>query len=286
MEDAEVTVRPSLTDRLFAPANRLAWIAALVLLLAATVWAALTPEGLLGKADAVGYAVCHRITVRSFAFPDGRQLPMCARCSGTFIGVVVGMLAPGLLFKRGKAALWPPAWMMIVLILFSASWALDGTNSFTQLLPYDIPRPYTTTNLIRLTTGMLHGLTMGSMVIPVVNATLWADVKAERTMDKPWHLAALVGIGVVLIAMVYSERAVFLYPLAVVSAVGAVAVLASVALVMVAAVLRRENQARTLMDALPLILLGLAGSLILIGLIDAGRFLVFGTWEGFDISGL
>jgi hypothetical protein len=86
--------------------------------------------------------------------------------------------------------------------------------------------------------------------------------------------------------MVYSERAVFLYPLAVVSAVGAVAVLASVALVMVAAVLRRENQARTLMDALPLILLGLAGSLILIGLIDAGRFLVFGTWEGFDISGL
>ena len=31
-----------------------------------TVWLAKTPDGLLGKADAIGYAVCHRIDARSF----------------------------------------------------------------------------------------------------------------------------------------------------------------------------------------------------------------------------
>ena len=33
-------------------------------------WLANTPAGLLGKADAIGYAVCHRIDVRSFLLGD------------------------------------------------------------------------------------------------------------------------------------------------------------------------------------------------------------------------
>src|SRR5438128_205180 len=80
----------SFADRLFAPSSRLTWIAALALMIALLLWISFTPAGILGKADAIGYAVCHRIEARSFLFPDGRQLPMCARCTGTFIGVLVG----------------------------------------------------------------------------------------------------------------------------------------------------------------------------------------------------
>src|SRR5437868_4456347 len=79
----------SFSERLFAPSNRLTWLAAAALMIALVLWISFTPAGILGKADAVGYAVCHRITVRSFAFPNGQQLPMCARCTGTFIGVLV-----------------------------------------------------------------------------------------------------------------------------------------------------------------------------------------------------
>jgi len=38
-------------------------------------WLLNTPEGLLGKADAVGYAVCHRIEARSFHLGE-RPIPL------------------------------------------------------------------------------------------------------------------------------------------------------------------------------------------------------------------
>ena len=64
-------------------------------------WLLNTPEGLLGKADAVGYAVCHRLDFRSFHLGE-RQLPLCARCSGMYLGAVLGI---GYLsvFSRRKA---------------------------------------------------------------------------------------------------------------------------------------------------------------------------------------
>lgn len=245
------------------------------------LWLALTPGGLYGKADAVGYAVCHRITVRSFLFPDGRQIPMCARCSGTFIGVIVGLVVPGLLFGKRRAALYPPLWAIILLVGFSAWWAFDGTNSFSHLLPVGTtPRLYQPTNFLRLTTGMFHGITMGSLVLPSVNATLWALPEKEATLDKPWHLLALFSIGVVLIAMVYSQYAIFLYPLALVSAVGAIAILTAVCTIMITTVFQRENTALDLMDALPMFLFGAAAAMTLLGVVAALRFALFGSWDG------
>src|SRR5215217_5878335 len=54
------------------------------------VWFSFTPPGLLGKADAVGYAICHRIGERSFHIGD-RQLPLCARCTGEFFSAAIAL---------------------------------------------------------------------------------------------------------------------------------------------------------------------------------------------------
>ncbi len=59
------------------------------LLLVGWLWN--TPAGLLGKADALGYAVCHRIDVRSFHLGE-RQLPLCARCTGMYLGAMLGLV--------------------------------------------------------------------------------------------------------------------------------------------------------------------------------------------------
>jgi uncharacterized membrane protein len=260
----------------------LLWVAAALLLAVIVAWAWLTPPGLLGKADAVGYAVCHRITLRSFLFPDGRQLPMCARCSGTFLGVLVGLLGPGLLLGRRRAAAFPPAVIMAIMLGMSALWAFDGANSFLTLIPSDkLPRLYEPTNFLRLLTGMFHGITMGGLVLPVANSVLWADPADRPVIEKWWHLALLYGAGALLIVMLLSGLAVFLYPLALLSAVGTVSVLAAINVVMVTSIMRRENAARTLADALPLILLGLALAFVLIGGIDALRYAMFRTWDGF-----
>ncbi|KAB2863423.1 MAG: DUF2085 domain-containing protein, partial [Anaerolineae bacterium] len=65
------------------------WIALFFAIVIIGAWLLATPAGVLGKADAVGYAICHRITVRSFEAFD-RQLPLCARCTGIYLGVASG----------------------------------------------------------------------------------------------------------------------------------------------------------------------------------------------------
>src|SRR4030067_1376746 len=62
-------------------------------------WLFNTPPGLLGKADAIGYAVCHRIDLRSFHLGD-RTLPLCARCTGMFLGALVGLVYQAVIGKR------------------------------------------------------------------------------------------------------------------------------------------------------------------------------------------
>ena len=42
-------------------------------------------------AYAVGSVICHQLPERSF-FMDGRQLPVCARCTGLYVSGVVGLL--------------------------------------------------------------------------------------------------------------------------------------------------------------------------------------------------
>ncbi|HJU44926.1 MAG TPA: DUF2085 domain-containing protein [Vicinamibacterales bacterium] len=42
-------------------------------------------------AYAVGSVICHQLPERSF-FIDGRQLPVCARCTGLYASGVVGLL--------------------------------------------------------------------------------------------------------------------------------------------------------------------------------------------------
>lgn len=261
------------------------WLAVLALLAAGGVWLALTPPGLLGKADAVGYAVCHRITVRSFAYPSGRQLPLCARCSGTFLAVLIGLLGPGLLGRRRAAGFAPPA-LLAVMLAASALWAFDGANSFAHLIdaPW-VPRLYAPSNFLRLVTGTFHGITMGAFILPILNDTLWADASPAPVIASWRELAALYAAGAGLIVLVLWGPPLLLYPLGVLSAVGVVAILGAIHTVLVATLLRQDRAARTLADALPVLLLGLAAALVMIGAVDAGRYAMFGTWDGFSLPG-
>ena len=270
-------------DRLQQIDDRLLWTASVLLVLALGIWLAFTPPGVLGKADAVGYAICHRITARSFLFPSGRQLPMCARDTGTFLSVLIGMFAPGLIFRHRRASRFPSLWLIAVMLLMTGWWAFDGTNSFMHLIPRDgLPRLYQPTNFLRILTGTMHGITMGSLILPIANSTLWADARDEPTIAHWWELAAMYGIGLLLMLAVLSGWAIFLYPLALLSAFGVIAILSAINMVMVATILRRDGEAHTLTEALPVILLGITVTVAMIGGIDALRYALFGTWGGFE----
>ena len=71
----------------------------LILIVLLSIWMFFAPEGILGKADAIGYAVCHRIGHRSFHIGE-TQFSVCARCAGQYLGAVLGMLFLGIFRRR------------------------------------------------------------------------------------------------------------------------------------------------------------------------------------------
>jgi uncharacterized membrane protein len=256
----------------------LIWVALGALVAVLLTWGLLTPPGLLGHADAIGYAVCHRIAARSFSL-NGRPMPLCARCTGTFLGVLIGIFGPTLLGRR-RAVLFPAVPILAVLLLFSAVWAFDGINSYL-LLVRGVPFLYETQNWMRLTTGTFHGITLGSLIVPVFNATVWASPDPRRTIGGWRDLAVMVLAGAILIGLVLTEQPVILYPLALFSVAGVLTALTTINTTMVTLLVGRDSAARTLWEALPVILLGLTVALVEVGVIDALRYLAFGTWEGF-----
>jgi uncharacterized membrane protein len=90
------------------------------------------PGGLLGKADAIGYAVCHQIDLRSFHLVE-RRLPLCARCSGMYLGAVLGLSYQWFIGWRRAGT---PPWIILALLgVFVFAFVVDGLNSFISLIP-------------------------------------------------------------------------------------------------------------------------------------------------------
>jgi uncharacterized membrane protein len=243
-------------------------------------WLTATPEGLLGKADAVGYAVCHRIAERSFFLGD-RPLPLCARCSGLYLGVVLGMSYLGV--RRGRQAGWPSRPVLWILGGFLLVFAFDGINSYLDLFPV-APNLYEPQNWLRLVTGLAVGIGAATILLPGFNLTVWEKIGRQSISTGLRDLAILLLLGLVLALVVLEGNPLLLYPLALISAGGVLVVLTMVYSLIWTVLARAENRARRWSDlALPLVL-GLGAAVLQIALLDLGRFWLTGTWEGFHFS--
>ncbi len=213
----------------------------------------LPPLSLLGKADLVGYGICHRIPERSF-FLNGRQLPLCARCTGTFLGAVVGLVAM-LLRRRGRASSLPPVPVLGILIAFTGFWAFDGLNSYLTLFP-GAPHLYEPQNWLRLTTGLLNGLTLISFAFPIFNFTIWREPTQEWVIKNVGELIALLPVLALIVIAIQAEIGFLLYPAAVLSSLGVLLLLTLINAMIAAVVLRREGMAQTWLQALPPLIVG------------------------------
>jgi uncharacterized membrane protein len=243
-------------------------------------WLLLTPDGLLGKADAVGYAICHRIDGRSFHI-HGRPLPLCARDTGIYLGALVGFVVVGAA-GRSRAGRMPPTPILATLVAFIFIMGVDGLNSYSHFFE-NTPHLYTPRNWLRLVTGTFHGLALSSLVYPVLNMTLWKNVEPEPTIANFKELGGLVLVCALMIELVLLEVPVILYPLAILSALGVVMMLTAVNTMIVVTVLGGEGAyTRWREVALP-ILMGLTLSFVELGAIDALRYALTGTWAGFDL---
>jgi len=219
----------------------------------------LPPSSLLGKADVVGYAICHRIPERSFAF-DGRQLPLCARCTGTFLGAILGLTAM-LLYGRRRASQLPPIPVLGMLVLFMGFWGFDGLNSYLTFFP-GAPNLYEPRNWLRLTTGLLNGLALITFVFPIFNFSIWREPSKERVFKNLWEVLAVLPVMALLVLVIQAGVEFLLYPLALLSTLGVVMMLTLLNSVMAALILGRESYATTWQQAMPPLAVGAAMAIL------------------------
>ncbi len=264
--------------------NILRWFVPVAAVLAFAAWMYISPEGALGKLDAIGYAVCHRIDERSFQIND-RQLPLCARCTGEFFTAGIALLFQ--VIVSGKRSKLPSRGIIAVLILFFLAFGIDGSNSYLYLLKQSsqgaldqIPNLYVPNNILRLFTGSGMGIALAAILYPVVNQTLWREMDERPALE--WKsFGGLVALAAILNLLVLTDSPIILYPVAYISALGTLSLLVIVFAILWTIIMREDNTYTTPRHLILPFLSGLTLALLMVLSIDLVRLQLTGTWNGF-----
>ncbi len=262
---------PSGDEPRIIPRRRLAWFVLVVALLIIGTFLLSPPWTVLGKAELIGYAICHQIPERSFHIA-GQQLPLCARCTGIYMGALAGFVLMRV-WGRQRAAAMPPTAVTLTLVGFIATMGVDGVNSYLTFFP-GLPHLYEPQNWLRLTTGTLNGLALSAIVYPVLNYSLWRDAVQTPAVRGFKELALMVAAGAVIVALTVLELPPLLYPLAILSTLGVLLMLGALNTMIVLVVARREGVAGSWREiALPAAV-GLALAFTEIGGMDTLRVII------------
>jgi uncharacterized membrane protein len=246
------------------------------------IWISFTPEGLLGKADAVGYAVCHRIAVRSFFFGE-RQIPLCARCTGQYLGAAIGLFY--FFLKRPRRTGRPNWWIIGSLIVMAGFYVLDGINSYIHLIP-SLSRfyLYDPSNPLRLFSGTGLGLGISVLLYPAFCETVWKKRSSTPVLEGFKDYIVLLMLSALINLLVLIQNPLILYPLALLSTIGIILILMMVYTMVIILVFHKENQFDNIKQlAIPLFT-GFTLAITQIALLDFIRFLLTGTWDGFHFG--
>ncbi|WP_058485041.1 DUF2085 domain-containing protein [Defluviitalea phaphyphila] len=107
----------------------------------------------------LGRSVCHQIPERSF-FIGGCQMPLCARCTGTYMGIFLGFIYL-LVRKRLRGNKPPNLKILFLMIICWIPFMIDGATSYIGLRE--------TNNIIRFITGLLFGIFIPVFIILIKN---------------------------------------------------------------------------------------------------------------------
>jgi len=278
MEEVSTRPRGANLSRIFVP------IAAVLVF---AVWFSMTPPGLLGKADAIGYAICHRLDERSFHLGE-RQLPLCARCTGEFYAAGISLLFFAIVSPKKSGM---PGWKLgAPLLLFFIAFGIDGTNSYLYLLKQtmgdafnNIPNLYIPNNTLRLFTGSGMGIALASILYPAFNQSVWKDSEPSRALD--WKkLGILIAIVLFVNFAILTENPIILYPIAILSILGVLGLLVLVFSLVWILIMQQENEFTSLKQMWMPFLAGTTLAFLMITAIDLLRFQLTGTWGGFPLG--
>lgn len=257
------------------------WKAFLILAAIAVTacWLILTPAGVLNKLNAIGYAVCHQISERSFAMGSG-HMPLCIRCTGVFTAALITL---AFLFLRGRRNSLPRPLILALMGCLILFFILDGTNSYLGFFP-GVPTLYAPTTFLRLASGSGFGMVLGSLLAFIFHNTVWKTAPPLPLLSgwKDFGLLVLLiaGVDAVLLSGIGWVR----IPLGVLSALTVPVILTLVYTLLALFVFNKDNQIDAWTELMFPVLGGWAVTLLQIGLITWIRFSLTGTWAGFPAT--
>ena len=247
------------------------------------IWILLTPLGIFGKADAIGYAVCHRIDVRSFHI-GVRQLPLCARCTGQYLGAVLGLGFLWIFGKRRSGT--PPKRVLGLMTLLLVIYAVDGVNSYFFLPPFlklfpGMPHLYQPSNIMRLITGTGVGVVIAMVLYPAFWGSIVPNPDPKPAINGLKIAFVMLGLGILIDLLILTGSVYVLLPAALISAGGVLLLLTMVYSMILILIFKKENQFIRLSQITRYIIAGFMLTMIQIALFDMIRFIITGTWNGF-----
>lgn len=235
-------------------------------------------DHVLSGADWIGAGICHRITGRSFMI-YGRQLPLCARCTGIYLGIVLAFLVL-FLAGRGRRVDMPRMSILLGMLALVALMGVDGVNSYTHFFP-NFPHIYEPQNWLRLATGMGAGLAMGIFVFPALAQTLWQDQEYKPILNNLGELILLLCLAVITVLLVLSNQSAILYVLALVSAGGVLLILTAINVVMMLTLLKRDGRMMRWRETAVPLTIALIIAIAQVSFVTLVRLNLTGTTAGF-----
>ena len=151
----------------------------------AAVWL-ISPSGILEKVNWVGSSVCHQLPLHSFHL-DGKQFPLCSRCTGTYLSAFISLIFFGL---KGKRYAIPRKSILVLFLAFFLFWTVDGINSFANDVLHQ-SLFYEPSNLIRFFSGIGMGMVFSLVILTIFNMVIWQDRDA-RALVHTWKDMAVL----------------------------------------------------------------------------------------------
>ena len=242
-----------------------------------TGWMLFTPAGFFGKLNAIGYAVCHQAASHYF-FIGNRQMSLCARCTGMYLGVLTAWLYQ---LRYGRREAFPKTKIIVVFAVLLILFAIDGINSFISLpFGYLLYQP---ANWLRLVTGIGLGWGMAAMLVPAFHQLVWKKSIPEPMLSKFTQIFILAVLDVLPVLAILFEINFLLYPIMVLTTLTIPVLLSTIYAMLIIMVTYRENTFSRFKQVLPYLLTGMLFAMLQIFILDIIRLSLTGTWMGFPL---
>ncbi len=215
--------------------------------------------------------ICHQFPEHSISI-GSTQLPLCARCTGTYLGALIG-LANFCCRGRCRAAWLPPLKILAALGLLFAFWGVDGLNSYVNYVTGQVVL-YAPSNSLRLLAGMGNGLFLSTLIFPMFNFTLWSAPQRQRVLRSWEELVAILLQVAALGGLLLLNGEALLWPVALLNLLGVAVMLTIVNSMIILLLLQREGVARDWRDTILPLGLGLLLALTEVGGMAVLRYLL------------